>query len=579
VATVDIYWDQDNGTDNTDAGRGDTSGSGAYQTLDYAIGQRAEDLTTSGDIHHYHGSGTNTDRVTLDTYTTDVDNYVILDGGTISVAAAYQAALWVNGPDYTRVRDMTLYNDPSSTQSNVIRADADNCVFERLTVRGGDFYGVYERGTDNVYVNLHVSGSNGSGFEKASAGGTVYLYNSTVVGNGGAGVYGNDFRTIYAKNVYSGGNTGSDYDIEASGTLTDTTCYSEDGTESTSTAAYSTSSGAYFTSITAGSEDIHLASTSSTLYDAGTDLSADATFAFSDDIDGDTRSRWDVGADEYVSAGGATLTLADLLHTQSLDTVSLTQKHNLAVADLQQTQSLDTVSLTQAHNLAVAALLHSHSLDTTALTQKHSLVVDELLHTQTLDATALTQKHSLILADLLHTHSLDGGLTLTSGSATLLVIADLLHSHGLDEPTLTQKHQLVVADAAHTQSLDGLTLSQKHQLVVAELLHSHGLDPLELSFATSLVVDDLTHSHSIDGVDLVQAHVLQVDRLGQTHRLDDVSLSQKHLLALQDLLHTHRLDRVNFDIATGVVTIAFSAKTATVTFTSKAPSVSWESNG
>jgi hypothetical protein len=34
---------------------------------------------------------------------------------------------------------------------------------------------------------------------------------------------------------------------------------------------------------------------------AGTDLSADGTFAFDDDIDGETRDDWDIGADEYVA--------------------------------------------------------------------------------------------------------------------------------------------------------------------------------------------------------------------------------------------------------------------------------------
>lgn len=56
-----------------------------------------------------------------------------------------------------------------------------------------------------------------------------------------------------------------------------------------------------------GSIDLHLKS-GADLIDAGTDLSADANIAFSDDIDGDPRSgTWDIGADERVVAGGETV--------------------------------------------------------------------------------------------------------------------------------------------------------------------------------------------------------------------------------------------------------------------------------
>ncbi len=55
------------------------------------------------------------------------------------------------------------------------------------------------------------------------------------------------------------------------------------------------------------SEDLHIQSTSCAK-DAGTDLSS----YFTDDIDGDTRSgTWDIGADEYVSAGALTVDIID----------------------------------------------------------------------------------------------------------------------------------------------------------------------------------------------------------------------------------------------------------------------------
>mgnify|MGYP001614372196 CR=1 FL=1 len=52
-------------------------------------------------------------------------------------------------------------------------------------------------------------------------------------------------------------------------------------------------------------DDFHLASGDTVALDYGADLSGDANYPFSDDIDGQTRSgTWDIGADEYVAVGG-----------------------------------------------------------------------------------------------------------------------------------------------------------------------------------------------------------------------------------------------------------------------------------
>jgi hypothetical protein len=57
----------------------------------------------------------------------------------------------------------------------------------------------------------------------------------------------------------------------------------------------------YFTNSGDGTEDIHIASNSG-LIDIGTDLSADATFPFNYDGDGNTRTgTWDIGAIEYIA--------------------------------------------------------------------------------------------------------------------------------------------------------------------------------------------------------------------------------------------------------------------------------------
>lgn len=56
------------------------------------------------------------------------------------------------------------------------------------------------------------------------------------------------------------------------------------------------------TFVDAASGDLHLASGDTNCKDFGTDMSADGTYAFSTDIDGDTMGTWPAGADEIVAS-------------------------------------------------------------------------------------------------------------------------------------------------------------------------------------------------------------------------------------------------------------------------------------
>jgi hypothetical protein len=143
----------------------------------------------------------------------------------------------------------------------------------------------------NSIFSFSGTGSNSSAGSSSS---TDYYYNCTFQKNYiklGSGT------TSYLKNCFA--QTYTTY----AGTIDLTTCASSDTTGSSGlqSIAYSTDN---FTSVTAGSEDLSLVS-GSDLIDVGTDLSADATYPFDWDITGATRTgTWDVGAYEYVSAGG-----------------------------------------------------------------------------------------------------------------------------------------------------------------------------------------------------------------------------------------------------------------------------------
>lgn len=133
--------------------------------------------------------------------------------------------------------------------------------------------------------------------------GVTYLYNTTSVLNGVYGVRVESGSTCNAKNVASSGNSTNDY--SNAGTLNQTT---------------NTSEGASPTYVASGSDNFHLADGDTVCRGNGTDLSADGNFAFDDDIDGETRSFWDIGFDENLTPSG--VYLITYIGTVDIDTVS-----------------------------------------------------------------------------------------------------------------------------------------------------------------------------------------------------------------------------------------------------------------
>jgi len=144
--------------------------------------------------------------------------------------------------------------------------------------------------------SARVSGSvDGAGFTSLSYGSSyldadtvAYIYNSTSINNrnGVAGyqVSGYPATTeVNIKNTISQGNSASQILSVGGTTIVQTT---------------NATSG-----VTFAADGYHLDSTDTGAIGNGTDLSADGSFAFDDDIDGEMRDDWDIGADEYVASG------------------------------------------------------------------------------------------------------------------------------------------------------------------------------------------------------------------------------------------------------------------------------------
>jgi hypothetical protein len=175
--------------------------------------------------------------------------------------------------------------DINSSSSQIVYVD--NMLLFDTTGRG-----LRQRQGGTIVVrNSAATNCTLAGFE-FEEGTTNYVYNTVALNNGGLGFSIDTFRTLIGKNCYSGGNTGADWG--GGGTLTLTTCASEDGTGGSTISV----AACEFVSTTTGSENLHLSATTSDLYAAGTNLNGD-TYPVTRDIDYATRPATpSIGIDE-----------------------------------------------------------------------------------------------------------------------------------------------------------------------------------------------------------------------------------------------------------------------------------------
>lgn len=293
----------------------DPGGTGDYLSLNSLNVAQAQDLT-DGDGDTYTATlissdgSADTAQTDITGWVTDVDNFITIkadtghEAGSTWNASKYRLdynnwgyAITIS-EDYTVVYGLQIFND-NANGSGLILAAA-NCRIERCFAYGGGSTGNgFDAGANgvNIFVNCVAVGWNYRGFDSCNNIDEQYYYNCTAINNEN-GFRLREYETTQLKNCYSGGNNDEDYE-NGFGVSVWTTCYSSDGTGTTTTSACSTSSGVYFTNVTAGSEDVSINSAKSDLIDSGTNDPSGGLY--SEDINGDARGhKWDVGADEYI---------------------------------------------------------------------------------------------------------------------------------------------------------------------------------------------------------------------------------------------------------------------------------------
>lgn len=333
-----------NGDGTTSSCAASNGGVGAYSTCSNAESDIQTDysanlVTAATGVVTLDAAGATADGgCTFSGITTDASNYIRLyvdpanrhdgkwntskyrlssSGTTINIQIAHLRIIGVQAEttgsgsgSYAAIGNFFNANGTSPTiTDSVVKFGTCN------TGGGGNCHGIYlfpQSGTTYVttVVNNVVFGSattsisDGIVVESRNSS-DIIVYNNTVYrGRYGISI-GNVSATsdrLYLRNNVVNGTGSGDFGVGNSGDWSTYTTSNNVSSDASSPDVSYRSLSCSFVSTTVASEDFHLQSGDTNCKNQGTDLSGDAQYSFSTDIDGQTRTgTWDIGADEYQS--------------------------------------------------------------------------------------------------------------------------------------------------------------------------------------------------------------------------------------------------------------------------------------
>lgn len=311
------------------------SSGGDYTSLNAALSGESGDLAT--DCGGTGGAGILTiqcgnfaDTTAASTgpgYTTSADYYINIIGDPADISAGTtgkwstsrhrlvvsSGAALTTQAAYTRCQDLQAFSSAGHAFTSATNAGQEYQVFQRCigwcsASANACFHSEGEGGAGTTQVSFHNCLALGDGCRYgfvAVSRRLAYALNCTAVNaqrDGFSQGYTN-FTVVNCLGYHNNQAAGSYYDF---GTLSPTETYSASGDTSASGTGCVTEIDDPFVDpdyTNPEDGDWHITS-GADVVGVGSDLSG----TFTDDIDGDTRSSWDIGADEYVAAGGGRTT-------------------------------------------------------------------------------------------------------------------------------------------------------------------------------------------------------------------------------------------------------------------------------
>ncbi|MCK5616969.1 hypothetical protein KAR91_84690, partial [Candidatus Pacearchaeota archaeon] len=293
-----------------------------------------------------YADGADTTAVVVDGYTTGAVNYIKIYTPTASTEVGTSQrhnGVWdadkyrleaagtvlTISESYVRIDGVQVYMSSDAgvqygMHINAADASSDIQVSDNIIKGTGSFTSNENRGIygissakiwNNIIYDFDTSGTDNAGMSLTNADYSYYIYNNTI-DNCQNGILQSSATVIAKNNIVNGSGDTNAY----VGTFAEGTDYNAtDGTDSIGQGSNNKISQT-FTFSDFANDDFRLAITDTAAVDAGTDLSADSFFAFSTDINAQTRplgDSWDIGADEtgddLSSAVAPTVTHASLV--------------------------------------------------------------------------------------------------------------------------------------------------------------------------------------------------------------------------------------------------------------------------
>ena len=222
------------------------------------------------------------------------------------------------------------------------------------------------------------------------------------------------------------------------------------------------------------------------------------------------------------------LTLASTSSTGSVADVLITQDRNLLITSVNSTGNVDTVSITQNHDLVAASINSSSSIDNILIAQNHALTVTNLTSTGNIDTVVATQSHNLAVGSLASTDEInslaitqDKNLTLLSGNSTAninttsitvnhnLIVAGTNSAGSVADVLITQDKNLTLLGVNTTGSIDATPITQNHNLTGASANSSSSIDNTLITQGINLIIAGTNSAASVDTASITQNHDLE----------------------------------------------------------------------
>ncbi len=251
---------------------------------------------------------------------------------------------------------------------------------------------------------------------------------------------------------------------------------------------------------------------------------------------------WGINLDTLEGGGASfTLVMQGSGHTNSVDSLSLSQAATLTVAESAHSLGSDVVSLSQGFNLTVSDSDSAQVADSLVLTQSSALAVNESLHAVASSVPALTQGYSLLISDANHGFVSD---SVNLVQSSVLLAADSLHGQGAESISLSQAVSLSVSDTDASVSSDGVALSQASSLSIAGALQDLSSDQVLLTESASLLVSESVHNHLAESLLLTQSSLLSVGQADSQQVVDGLELAQNGSLTAFSADHAQTSEAV-----------------------------------